>query len=267
MRMGAIQEQGRAVREALADTTRAIEQERRRRKEATKRAARAWQLTEVLRRPVLILYLLADYNAAAAVRYLAKGGKRRHWPPKSDEELAAVVEECFLHADADELAALADTAHPLDVAAMKAAQGYLEEWRLVTWTASLNSAKGLAPTNEMVLQRAEESRLRLPEALRFESHGAINENRARKWVRRWRLRWGGRLATPRVLEPLTLDEMRAKAIDAWGVARWVCDGRAEAEMGHACTLRMAFNGDASMAMYGHTNMHSKNSFHCTKHGT
>jgi hypothetical protein len=214
--MGEIQEQGRAVREALADTTKAIEQERRRGREATRRAAKAWRLTEGLRRPVLILYLLADYTADAAVRYLSTGGKRRHWPPKSDEELAAVVEECFLHADADELAALADTGNPLDVAAMKAAQRYLEEWHLVTWASGLNSVKGLAPTNEMVLQRAEETRLRLPEALRCESHGAINENRARKWARRWRLRWGGRLATPRVQEPLTLDEMRAKAIDTLG---------------------------------------------------
>ena len=210
-RLADLQARRAAVEETLGRVSLELKREAQRAKDAKKRLAKQWLLAGPIRRRVLISYRLAE-SPQPAVKYLKHVGKRHDWPPKSDAELTSLVNDCFQNAGRDEIVAMVSPEDPsCDKAALQEAVGYVEGWRLVKWTEELNSAKGVAPSNEMVLQRAEHNRLQLPEDLRFVTRGTIAENKARKWVRRWRLRWGGRLAKPVCREPLTLDEMRAKA--------------------------------------------------------
>ena len=210
-RLADLQARRAAVEETLGRVSLELKREAQRAKDAKKRLAKQWLLAGPIRRRVLISYRLAE-SPQPAVKYLKDVGKRHDWPPKSDAELTSLVNDCFQNAGRDEIVAMVSPEDPsCDKAALQEAVGYVEGWRLVKWTEELNSAKGVAPSNEMVLQRAEHNRLQLPEDLRFATRGTIAENKARKWVRRWRLRWGGRLAKPVCREPLTLDEMRAKA--------------------------------------------------------
>ena len=196
---------------ALAGVRRQMRVERQRAAGAEKRQANAWKLSPTLERTVLIIYTLAGYAAEPAVKFLAGSGRRRHWPDKSDEELEDIVVDCFLKADAAEVASLTDTDDPADAAAIDVAMRCVEEWRLVVWTRRANAEKGVAPNTDAVLQRLEEHRLQLPDAVRPAPRGTVADDRARQWARRWRRRWGGRHAKLRVREDVSLPDMQLKA--------------------------------------------------------
>ena len=163
---------------------------------------------------VLIIYGLAEYNAAPAVKFLASSGRKRHWPAKSEEELAALVEDLFLQTDPDDFAALVDSGAPSDPGAMQVAVGVVQEWRLAAWTQCLNYTKGVAPRTEALLRQFEKSRLGLPEAVRPAYRGAVEHPPARVWAARWRRRWGGFYGQLRVREAISVEEMRNKVCRA-----------------------------------------------------
>ena len=206
-----LQAERRSLCGALAGVRQQMRVERQRATDAEKRQASAWKLSPTLERTVLIIYALAGYAAEPAVKFLAGSGRRRHWPDKSDEELEDIVVDCFLHADAAEVASLIDTDAPADAAAMEVATRYVEQWRLVVWTRDANVKKGVAPSTDAVLQRLGESRLQLPDTVRPTPRGIVAEASARQWARRWRRRWGGRHAKLRVRGDVGLPDMRHKA--------------------------------------------------------
>ena len=125
--------------------------------------------------------------------------------------LATLVEDLFLQADANELAALADTSNADGPAALSVATKCVEEWRVVVWVRGLNAAKGVAPSAESVLHQAGARRLELPEAVRGPPRGADGESRARRWVARLRRRWVGRCGKVRVRDDLQPSEIHNKA--------------------------------------------------------
>jgi hypothetical protein len=183
-------------------------------KRARRRAeadSRMWVLPPHIQRASLIMFMLADYDTEPAVNYVAARARERHWPPRTAEVLATLVEDLFLQADANELAALADTSNADDPAALSVATKCVEEWRVVVWVRGLNAAKGVAPSTESVLHQAEARRMELPEAVRGPPRGAVGESRARRWVARLRKRWAGRFGKVRVRDELQPSEIHNKA--------------------------------------------------------
>ena len=200
----------RSVSAALAAARREVRAAKAQEKRRATRSEGAWRLPPRLRHAALIIYVNTGYCAEPAVKYLDNCGKMRHWPPKCDAELAAMVEDVFLQADEVEIAALADPADPTDVAAFRAAVPYVEQWMMVSWALDQNVHKGLAPSTSTVLDRLEARRRRLPPATRPGPSGSATEVRGRVWGLRWRRRWGGRHAKIRTREDQSLDDMRAK---------------------------------------------------------
>jgi hypothetical protein len=111
----------------------------------------------------------------------------------------------------DELALLADIQDPKDIEAMRAALPYVEQWQLVQWTTQVNLRLGVAPSTESVLQRYEERRQQLPEAVRPPGVGVPAQTSARVWAGTWRRRWGGTHGRIRVREHISVEELRSKA--------------------------------------------------------
>jgi len=182
-----------------------------RQKDEAKKASRWWKLGAVLTHVVMILVVRASGVTAPAVKMLCLEAQKRKWQPKSEEEVVAVVEDLMIGAGQSELTALCDEEHPSDIAAFKIAASWSLEWDLFQWVDKLNTDKGLAPSTEQVLQKAEQLRRELPEWLRPAAKGIAAEARARVWAFRWRRRWGGRHAKIRCRDDIPLEEMRAKA--------------------------------------------------------
>ena len=199
-------------RAALAGAVSQARREVRRAKAAAKARSRAWQLSTTQQRSALIVYAATGYAVGPAVKYLNGVGRRRGWPAVAEERLRAVVEELFLDADADVLAALADEASPSDAEAMREAAPVLEEWRLATWARAQNEERGVAPSTAQLLDRLAADRLRAghPDAY---ARGTTAVPASRKWACRFRRRWGGRFGTLPVSEGVPLAEMREKARD------------------------------------------------------
>ena len=75
----------------------------------------------------------------------------------------------------------------------------------------LHRQDGVAPSTDAVLQRLEERRASLPEAHRPKPAGTSSEAKGRMWARRWRQKWGGRIAKVRVQDDVSVQELQDKA--------------------------------------------------------
>ena len=147
----------------------ALNEVKRDQKKAKKEAAtagRIWRLKEPIRRAALAMYSLAGYNVEPAMRYLHACQRQHHWPAKSDDEVARIVEDLFLAADEAEVDALVDTENPLDATALRCALRYVEEWAVVVDSRRLNTHRGIAPSSEAVLEQLESNRQKAPQLLR-----------------------------------------------------------------------------------------------------
>ena len=111
------------------------------------------------------------------------------------------------------MVALTDAGAPMDADAYALALRHVQDWRVVVWARGVLMRRGVAPSTDMLLQRAEASRLELPEEVRLwlPALGSVSDVRARRWAFRLRKRWGGRFATVRVREEIGLEEMWSKA--------------------------------------------------------
>ena len=205
--MEALLDKRAALRTALAEVSR----EKKKKKRAQLKDAKAWVFTPFLKEAVLVMYVLAGYAADPAARYLAMEARKRQWPSQTEDDLKRKAEEVFLEcSDMGWLAELTCLESPSNPAAMKVAVRVVEEWRLAQWVLRLNERQGLAPSTAQVLARAEQAFERAPEGVRPPYLGAVAEARARMWAYRWRRRWGGRHARIRVREDVPLEERRVK---------------------------------------------------------
>ena len=165
---------------------------------AAKAEARHWALDSHSRRVVLIAHGLSEYDVEAPAMYLAALGRQRGWPPRSEAELARVVEDEFLAVDEQDFAALLDFHNPADAPALRAAIAFVEEWRVAVWARRVFLKTGSAVPTAAVLRRFHANRRLVPADLRPPALGTVDEERARKWVGRWRTRWGGAFMTKRL---------------------------------------------------------------------
>ena len=197
-------EQRRAqISAALASTSRQLRLSRAVASRAERQLLTAWVLPMRLQHTVLIIYVLCDYSAEPAARYLATAARVKQWPERPAHEVVAIVEDLFLRTGEDALAALADVHSPSDAAAMAAATKCVEEWRLCQWTRQQNWERGVAPPSSLLLQRLGADRL---------SRGCegppmdASMGRAHMFMTRFRRRWRGRYGAIREVDDVTVPE-------------------------------------------------------------
>ena len=106
-----LQCQKQSLDEALCQTQRLVKQKQRLQTRTSAIPAFGWRV-------VLILYVLQEWRAAAAVRYLRDRTHRK----EDEEELTCQVEKCFLEASIEEVCALSPPHHVKDVSAFEAAK-------------------------------------------------------------------------------------------------------------------------------------------------
>ena len=188
-----------------------LQRARWRQKDARSAEASVWRLTAFVSDIVLIIYVLTGYSLEPTIRFSRSVGQKHRWPQKSEDKLWPTVEQMFLAAEPDDIAALTDTTAPSKPAALRATTKWVQEWGLVAWIRRLNEDKGVAPSTQAVLEKAEEMRVGFPEAVRPTEQGTSVDAKSRMWLRRWRLRWGGRLACIRLREELPQQDMVEKA--------------------------------------------------------
>ena len=211
--MEELQQRKRELDAAMAENRRETKRAKQQAKDDAKAQASAWALSPFLRHAALVLYVLTGYATEPVVKFLMANGRKRHWPEKTEEELILMIEQLFLDTDLDEAAALTDLEAPADVAAMKAALKYSEQWRVVEWTRSLNSGQGLAPSTDRVLVQLEQQRQQLPESVRPCPVGTASQASARVWAAAWRRRWGGKHAHIKLRDDVPQTELLRKAIE------------------------------------------------------
>ena len=183
-------------------------------------AKKKWVLMGPLLTTTLMIYALADCTTAPASRYLMIAARRRRWPEKEEEEVARMVEEYFLAAQPEQLAALLDPDTTSDKNALKEAVGFVEQWRLQVEVSGLNYKQGVAPSTDAVLKRYEKNVAELSPDVRPPLRGTSDDAAARMWARRWRIRWGGKLGKIKVAEDApSVETMKSKAIPKVHTAR------------------------------------------------
>ena len=117
-----------AIKAAAAENRGALQ----RAKRARAADAKKWVVDGPMRRAVLAFFGLAHCNAEPAVEYLERCACERVWPAKPYKDMEHTVEDLFLNADLDEVAALANLENPADADALAMAVGYVEiEWKVV----------------------------------------------------------------------------------------------------------------------------------------
>lgn len=142
--MGILRDARAALDLELASVRRGVKRAQKQASRTRASSERAWKLTPRLANTVLAIHASADGVAEPAVRYLVRAASMRHWPAKSDDEVAALVSRCVADATADYVATLCSAERSNDVGALRNAVNHVEEWRLRMWTASLNAEQGVA---------------------------------------------------------------------------------------------------------------------------
>jgi hypothetical protein len=197
---------------ALTETRRALKKERRKQRDADAAAARHWGMPAEMRRAVVIMYVIADHDATAAVGYLQGVQRMRGWPEREVVWIEQLVQHAYVVYAPDELVALTNQSAPSDPVAMRLAQKEVRDWRLDTWTRGLNYDHGLAVPTDALLRRAERLRTSIQaEDGRPRALGTVADPKARQWAYRWRKKRGGRIGKVRIRELVPLEDMRRKA--------------------------------------------------------
>ena len=111
----------------------------------------------------------------------------------------------------DDFTDLCDEANPKDPGAMRAAMKFWQEWSLAAWVEHSNFTKGVAPSTAAVLDRYEELRVDVPEAVRPAARGVVAQGKARAWAFRTRKRWGLVHGSIPTREDMPVEELRQKA--------------------------------------------------------
>ena len=159
-------------------------------KAAQKRLRSQWRFPKLVQRVALILYDKGQHGLAAATAFLTKEAQKRQWPAKPEDEVRRFPEDWFLEVDVNEFAALCDAANPADLAAMRLATKFWQEWSLAAWVEEANLDKGVAPPTAAVLDHCEHLRAAAPQPVRPAAKGVMAQGKARAWAWRFRKRFG-----------------------------------------------------------------------------
>ena len=188
----------------------------------------------------LMVYFLAGRSSAAAVDFvLGRGWACRSKRSKRVGCVAAVafqdaevvrqiqigVEEAVGSAAPSAFVALqTDPLTHFEFSDLLSAHKYVLEWNLYHWIASQNATQGVAPSREQVcaqcpVQISVHAPAQIQEKLRKLAHGSARKQR--KWLQRFRNRWGARLGGLRVQEHISPEQRREKVTSEFGAGQ-VC---------------------------------------------
>ena len=176
------------------------------------RVSNQWCLTRAMKQTAIICYIASEYDPAAAAQYLAAVGRQRHWHEVDTDSLAIMVEDLFLEVSDEDLPSLVDFGECSDVARCREALKYAQEYYVVRRTRLANADMGVAPSSELLLQWAREFAQRFPEPCRPKQLFAVRDRVSKKWLRKLRLRWGGKVRVLPTAAPVPQAEFRQKAL-------------------------------------------------------
>ena len=200
LELGNIQCQKQKLDEALRETQRLLRNSKRRQTRSDEMPAFGWRVA-------LMIYVLQDWQTAAAVTYLRNKINR----PEDEEDLIGQVETWFLQASLEDICALSPPHQGKDVAAFSAAQAWMQEFSLYTWLGQQNTAKGVAPLSAVVLQQHQKAGASVePAAVRMPGGHDAGPRTNYQWLRRWRRRWGVSIGRFAAREHLELGVMQNK---------------------------------------------------------
>ena len=120
---------------------------------------------------------------------------------------------CFLACDVDDLAALRDPSVSVDLAALRDAVRYVEEWQVADWVAAQNRSAGVAVSTASVLAQFRRGQAALDPSVRPAAWGTTARSATRTRIMRWRRRYGGRYTALKPREYIPKAEMWTKARD------------------------------------------------------
>ena len=171
----------------------------------------------------LMVYLLAGRSSAAAVDFVLGRGwacRSKHVGCVALQDAEVVrqiqigVEEAIGSAAPSAFVALqTDPLTHFEFSDLLSAHKYVLEWNLYNWIASQNATHGVAPSREQVcaqcpMQISEHAPAQIQEKLRKLACGSARKQR--KWLQRFRNRWGARLGGLRVQEHISPEQRREK---------------------------------------------------------
>ena len=168
-----------------------------------------WMLTERMIRITSICFVACDYDSGGAAEYLAAAGRQYHWPAKSNAALRSLAEDTFLRVDLSTLLSWVNFEEPADVSACREALRYAREYFVVA-RARLANEGGVAPSSAALLRWAQEFLWKFPEGCHPEALGTTRCKCSKKWLRKLRVRWKGKMRALPVAVPLPIAEFRNK---------------------------------------------------------
>ena len=168
-----------------------------------------WMLSERMIRITSICFVACDYDSGGAAEYLAAAGRQRHWPAKSNAALRSLAEDVFLRVDLSTLLSWVDFEEPADVSACREALRYAREYFVVARARHANEG-GVAPSSAALLGWAQEFLWKFPGGCHPEALGTTRCKSSKKWLRKLRVRWKGKLRALPVAVPLPITEFRNK---------------------------------------------------------
>ena len=139
---GNIQCQKTKLDVALRETQRLLRNSKRRQTLSDEMPPFGWRVA-------LMIYVLQDWQTAAAVTYLRNKINR----PDVEEDLIGQVETWFLKASLEDICALSPPHQSKNLTAFSAPQAWMQKFSLYTWLGQQNTAKGVAPLSAVVLQQ------------------------------------------------------------------------------------------------------------------
>ena len=185
---------------------------RRDRKRKSIRVSNQWCLTRAMKHTAITCYIVSDYDPSAAAQYLAAVGRQRHWHAVDMHNLAIMVEDLFLQINGEELSSLLEFEECCDVARCREALKYAQEYYVVRRTRMANADMGVAPSSELPLQWARQVAQRFPEPCRPKQLFSVRDRVSKKWLRKLRLRWGGKVRVLPASAPVPQEEFKQKAL-------------------------------------------------------
>ena len=202
--------QSRVVSE-LSREIRAVQQ-RKRRLEAVSASTRQGALMHAIASPLVgVVYNYSGRDPAITVDFVYGRGqsRRRHLEEASGMQAVAIftdVEKVFSQNSGDASAVRAQ-------GRVRCAR-YVVEHQLFGWIVEQNSEHGVAPSRDQLVEKA---LCFMPSTLPSEVRRALaasfnaQPRAQRKWLARFRARWGARLGVLKVQEVVPLEERQAKA--------------------------------------------------------
>ena len=162
----------------------------------------------------LRLYVLDGFDTKTSVVYFKQQLEQRYHVGMESycvDELSVMVENAYLDLTDSDAAALVGSSCPEDQKNILKAQNFLAERRLRDWIVMQNVVKGLAPLSSFVGLRWDCMHETSTENPFGVIRGDMLHSKNRKWIGRFRHRWGLRLGKIPARDFMSIDDIHPKA--------------------------------------------------------